>query len=109
MASQFRRSGQLASEFDVARVTARQAVRLLSADGVLTSHRRRGTFVTARVVTQASARCHDSRRIHRSTTSQLLTIDENSRIPPIHSTLGTLAPRYTYAKQLMPARASRTT
>ncbi|WP_233272597.1 GntR family transcriptional regulator [Paraburkholderia acidisoli] len=95
---------QIAAEFGVARVTARQAVQLLSAEGALTPQRGRGTFVSApasrheamHVVTSLDAL---SETWHR-TTPELLTLDEGSRLPPLRATDGRLARSYTYMRRV---------
>jgi GntR family transcriptional regulator len=95
---------QIAAEFDVARVTARQAVQLLMTEGALTPKRGRGTFVSAttasakpvQVVTSLNALAD----MYRSTTPELLTIDENNRLPPVGAPHGELAEKYTYMKRV---------
>ena len=95
---------QLAAEFGVARVTARQAVQLLTKEGALTPMRGRGTFVSApaaslkpvHVVTSLDALADT----YRVTRADLLTIDENSRQPPIREGDGTLARAYIYMKRV---------
>jgi GntR family transcriptional regulator len=95
---------QIATEFGVARVTARQAVQLLTKEGALTPMRGRGTFVRARaaphkpvhVVTSLDALADT----YRATTPELLTLDEKSRKPPIRESDGTLARAYTYMRRV---------
>jgi GntR family transcriptional regulator len=95
---------QIAAEFGVARVTARQAVQLLTVEGALAPMRGRGTFVRApaashravHVVTSLDALADT----YRATTPELLTIDENSRMPPVRGSDGTLARAYTYMKRV---------
>ena len=95
---------QIAAEFGVARVTARQAVQMLTKDGVLTPMRGRGTFVSVpaashrpmHVVTSLDALADT----YRATTAELLTIDENSRMPPLRESDGTFARAYTYMKRV---------
>ncbi|KVC92688.1 GntR family transcriptional regulator [Burkholderia ubonensis] len=95
---------QIAGEFDVARVTARQAVQLLTTEGALTPQRGRGTFVSGaapslkpvKVVTSLT----ELAQMYRATTPELLTIDENSRVPAVGAAQGTLAPGYTYMKRV---------
>jgi GntR family transcriptional regulator len=95
---------QIAAEFDVARVTARQAVQLLTTEGALKPMRGRGTFVSApsaahrpvHVVTSLAALAET----YRQTTPELLTIDEHKRMPAVRETDGTLAPAYTYMRRV---------
>jgi GntR family transcriptional regulator len=95
---------QIASEFDVARVTARQAVQLLMTEGALTPQRGRGTFVSAAAPSvkpvQVVTNLQELAEMYRSTTPELLTVDENSRVPAVGATQGTLAPAYTHMKRV---------
>jgi len=95
---------QIADEFDVARVTARQAVQLLMTEGALTPQRGRGTFVSAtaptlkpvQVVTTLAALVE----MYQATTQQLLTVEENRRRPPITTADGVLAEHYVHMKRV---------
>jgi len=95
---------QIADEFEVARVTARQAVQLLMNEGALTPQRGRGTFVSAsvpkvkpvQVVTSLQALA----QMYRHTTPELLVVDENSRIQAVGAAQGILAPAYTHMKRV---------
>ncbi len=95
---------QIAAEFGVARVTARQAVQLLSTEGALTPMRGRGTLVNA--LTGSHKPLHTVTSLdqladtYRVTTPELLTIDEDSGMPPICEADGTLAKRYVYMKRV---------
>ncbi|WP_250537030.1 GntR family transcriptional regulator [Caballeronia sp. AZ10_KS36] len=95
---------QIASEFDVARVTARQAVQLLMTEGALTPQRGRGTFVSASAPSvkpvQVVTSLTELAEMYRSTTPELLTVDEHSRVPAVGVSQGTLAPGYTYMKRV---------
>ena len=80
---------QLASEFNVARVTARQAVQLLTGEGLLSPIRGKGTFVTAqgrpkRAVTMQTSLA-DLSRMYETTTPEILTIREGTAVPPLPS------------------------
>lgn len=80
---------QLAAEFDVARVTARQAVQLLTGEGLLSPIRGKGTFVTAqgrprRAVTLQTSLA-DLSRMYETTTPEILTIREGTAVPPLPS------------------------
>ena len=95
---------QIAAEFSVARVTARQAVQMLTKDGALTPMRGRGTFVSAPAASLGSVHVVTSldalADTYRASTPELLTIDENSRMPPIRESDGALARAYTYMKRV---------
>lgn len=95
---------QIAEEFSVARVTARQAVQLLMTEGSLTPQRGRGTFVSAAAPVlkpvQVVTNLQELAEMYRTTTPELLTVDENSRVPAVGATHGTLAPAYTYMKRV---------
>ncbi len=69
---------QLMAEFDVARVTVRQAIALLAEEGLLSPQRGRGTFVTGKA--------GDRRKLRVETTLQdLITMYRGDR--PHHATL----------------------
>ncbi|ANN67264.1 GntR family transcriptional regulator [Bordetella bronchialis] len=78
---------QLAESFDVARLTARQAVQLLVAEGLLASHRGQGTFVTEAVRPIRTAPLESSLRelgdTYRSLAPIILAIDETPRPLPV--------------------------
>ncbi|MFL9903178.1 GntR family transcriptional regulator [Paraburkholderia fungorum] len=95
---------QIAAEFDVARVTARQAVQLLMGEGALIPQRGRGTFVSAtppimkpvQVVTTLKALVE----MYQATSQQPLTVEESRRKPPVTATDGKLAEEYMYMKRV---------
>lgn len=95
---------QIAAEFDVARVTARQAVQLLMSEGALTPQRGRGTFVCAtppvmkpvQVVTTLKALAE----MYQATSQQPLTVEESRRKPPVIAADGELARDYIYMKRV---------
>lgn len=95
---------QIADEFSVARVTARQAVQLLMSEGALTPQRGRGTFVSAAAPVlkpvQVVTSLQELAEMYRKTTPELLTVDENSRVPAVGATQGTLAQAYTHMKRV---------
>ncbi|OZI63098.1 GntR family transcriptional regulator [Bordetella genomosp. 11] len=78
---------QLAETFDVARLTARQAVQLLVAEGLLASHRGQGTFVAETVRPIRTAPLESSLRelgdTYRSLAPVILAIDETPRPLPV--------------------------
>jgi len=77
---------QLAEEFGVARLTARQAVQRLVAEGLLASHRGQGTFVTEAATQVKTAPLETSLRdlgqTYRTLTPVMLDIDETARSLP---------------------------
>jgi GntR family transcriptional regulator len=95
---------QLAAEFDVARVTARQAVQLLMSEGALTPQRGRGTFVSAtpptmkpvQVVTTLKALVE----MYQSTSQRPVTVEQSRRRPPVRAADGKLAEEYIYMKRV---------
>lgn len=95
---------QIAAEFDVARVTARQAVQLLMNEGLLIPQRGRGTFVSAtpsimkpvQVVTTLKALAE----MYQATSQQPLTVEESRRKPPVTAADGELAEAYIYMKRV---------
>lgn len=99
---------QLSAEFEVARVTVRQAVDQLSRDGLVSPQRGRGTFVTGvpradrwlRVETTLQS-LHD---VYRDTQPTILNIDESpsrtERLPLIGEGDGVPAERYVYMRRV---------
>jgi len=94
---------ELAKEFDVARVTAKQAVDRLSQEGLVSPQQGRGTFVTA---------VPDDRRLHAVTTMgkladlyrdsqpQLLNLEEASAAPVPEKHDGNLAEKYFFMRRV---------
>ena len=95
---------ELAAEFGVARVTARQAVQMLTQEGLLIPQRGKGTFVkhAAKPRRQVNLETSlvDLGRMYESTTPEILTMDESSRMPPIPAGAGKLGDRYVYMRRL---------
>lgn len=94
---------QLASEFNVARVTARQAVQLLTGEGLVSPIRGKGTFVTAqgrprRSVTLQTSLA-DLSRMYETTTPEILTIREGTAAPPLPAD-AKLGDGYVYMRRL---------
>lgn len=94
----------LAREFDVARVTVRQAIEILQREGLVRARQGRGTFVMARPGTQ--------RRMQMQTTlselvgmlqgdkPQLLNISEGVAVPPLTERDGKPASKYVYMRRI---------
>ncbi len=95
---------RLVEEFQVARVTVRQAVDHLTRDGLVSPQRGRGTFVTAapqrdrwlRVETTLS----NLADVYRDTRPKILNIDESTRSPLIDIAEGIAAERYVYMRRI---------
>ncbi|MGB6102841.1 MAG: GntR family transcriptional regulator [Pusillimonas sp.] len=91
----------LADEFEVARPTARQAVQLLVAEGLLSSQRGQGTFVTQAAAPVKTTPLETSLQALAETyhglKPRILEIDENPRILPIDSDG---KPCYVYMRRL---------
>jgi GntR family transcriptional regulator len=95
---------ELTREFEVARVTVRQAIGILQSDGLVRSRQGRGTFVTAQPGMQ--------RRMHVQTTLQslvgmlqgdeprLLNIAEGSAAPRLTDRDGLAAPDYVFMRRV---------
>lgn len=94
----------LRQEFDVARVTVRQAVNLLAREGLVSAQQGRGTFVTALPASERSIRLETSLRtladMYRDDRPQLTLIEEASAVPRLEAKDGTLAPRYHFMRRV---------
>lgn len=77
----------LADEFDVARPTARQAVQLLVKEGLLSSQRGHGTFVTQAAMpiktTPLETSLYELAQTYKNLTPKILEIDDMPRALPI--------------------------
>jgi GntR family transcriptional regulator len=95
---------QIAAEFDVARVTARQAVQLLMSEGVLIPQRGRGTFVSAAALTMKPVQVVTTLKalveMYQATSQQPVTVEESRRKPPVTAADGELAEGYMYMKRV---------
>lgn len=95
---------QLVREFEVARVTVRQAVDVLSRDGLVSPERGRGTFVKPRK--DADRRLHtvttmgELAELYRDSSPDLLNLNESSAAPTLASDEGQPAPRYFYMRRV---------
>ncbi len=94
----------LASEFGVARVTVRQAIRLLADDGLLSAQRGRGTFVTDRPVKRGELRLATSLAaladMYRDDEPKLTLIEETAAMPNLRAEDGTPARRYRFMRRV---------
>ena len=77
----------LTREFDVARVTVRQAVDVLSREGLLSAQQGRGTFVTAAPRRQPGLRLQttlaDLAEVYRHDRPQLTLLEESAAVPEL--------------------------
>ncbi|ANN65878.1 GntR family transcriptional regulator [Bordetella bronchialis] len=93
----------LAAEFQVARITVRQAVQLLTKEGLLAPRRGLGTVVTRAaespntVVMQTSLRSLAA--MYESTSAEMLTFDESHGKPPAAADAGTLGDSYVFMRR----------
>lgn len=94
----------LMREFDVARVTVRQAMELLARDGLVSAQRGRGTFVTAQPVRDKRLRLETSLQaladVYRDDTPNLTLIEEASASPRLYPRDGTPAARYRFMRRV---------
>jgi len=95
---------ELMHEFDVARVTVRQAVNLLARDGLLSPQQGRGTFVTGRPTQDRWLRLETSLRdladVYRGDKPKLTLIEESAATPVLRSGDGKPAPRYHFMRRV---------
>lgn len=95
---------ELVREFDVARVTVRQAVDLLARDGVLSPQQGRGTFVTGGGAEQRWLKVESTLRdlieVYRDTKPQLLNISESAAMPALTAKDGKPARKYFYMRRV---------
>ncbi len=96
---------RLMEEFDVARVTVRQAISLLSGEGLLSPQRGRGTFVTAagsgnRKQLRVETTLGDLVEMYKDDRPHHDTLEEGKRMPPLKPTDGKAAPGYFYMRRV---------
>ncbi len=95
---------ELVREFDVARVTVRQAVELLARDGLVSPQAGRGTFVTAVPRQDRRLKLESSLRaladVYRNDKPKLTLIEEASAVPPFQAGDGTAARRYHFLRRV---------
>lgn len=95
---------ELVLEFGVARVTVRQAVELLSRDGLLSPQPGRGTFVTAVPSRSRWLKLETSLKaladVYRNDKPKLTLIEEATANPPLLEDDGTPAPRYRFMRRV---------
>lgn len=96
---------ELMREFDVARVTVRQAVGLLARDGLLQARQGRGTFVIGEVVPddrwlRVETSLSDLVEVYRGTKPELLTLAEAQAAPALSPQDGRAAESYFYMRRV---------
>jgi GntR family transcriptional regulator len=95
---------KLVEEFQVARVTVRQAIDRLTRDGLVSPQRGRGTFVTGAPSSNRWLRVETTLKnladVYRDTQPTILNIDESSRSPRLHEDDGVAAPKYAYMRRI---------
>ncbi len=94
----------LQREFSLARVTVRQAVELLSRDGLVSAERGRGTFVTSRPKRARPLRLQTSLSrladVYRNDKPKLTLIEEAAAMPALTPEDGKPAPRYRFMRRV---------
>ena len=94
----------LMSEFDVARVTVRQAMELLARDGLVSPERGRGTFVTAQPARDKRLMLETSLQaladVYRDDTPNLTLIEEARASPRLDARDGVAAPQYRFMRRV---------
>jgi GntR family transcriptional regulator len=94
----------LASEFKVARVTARQAVQLLASEGLLASRRGYGTVVTkaddAPNIVVMKTSLESLAAMYETTSAKILTFDESHAMPSVAADAGKLGSNYVHMRRL---------
>jgi GntR family transcriptional regulator len=95
---------QLATEFEVARVTVRQAVERLTRDGLVSPQRGRGTFVTGAPQDNRWLRVETTLQnladVYRDTHPTILNIDEATRSPLMSDADGVPAEQYVHMRRV---------
>lgn len=95
---------QLTREFDVARVTVRQAINLLAREGLVSPERGRGTYVNT--VPQRSPplrlgmTLRDLADVYRNDKPQLTLIEQSSAMPRLTAGDGVAAPSYHFMRRV---------
>jgi len=95
---------KLMEEFDVARVTVRQAIQLLAQEGLLLPQRGRGTFVTAEPSRERRFTVHGTLdelvEMYRGDTPELSQIVETDDQPLLFDRDGPPAPAYRHLRRV---------
>ena len=95
---------QLMEEFDVARVTVRQAIALLAEEGLLSPQRGRGTFVTSKATTRRQLRVEttlgDLVTMYQGDKPEHATLAEDISSPVVFEKDGIAAPKYFHLRRM---------
>jgi GntR family transcriptional regulator len=95
---------QLTREFDVARVTVRQAINLLAREGLVSPERGRGTYVNSVPQRAPSLRLgmtlRDLADVYRHDKPQLTLIEQASAMPRLEPEDGKPAPAYHFMRRV---------
>jgi GntR family transcriptional regulator len=95
---------ELMREFDVSRITIRQAVDVLARDGLLEARQGTGTFVTGEVRDDRWLRVEtslaDLAEVYRDTKPELLNIAEATMAPSLRAEDGKPAPAYFFMQRV---------
>lgn len=94
----------LMAEFDVARVTIRQAIDLLAREGLVSPQQGRGTFVTGapnreRIINVVTT-LDELARMYEDTQPRVVNIEESAGSPRLAPSEGTAAPSYTFMRRV---------
>jgi GntR family transcriptional regulator len=94
---------ELGKEFDVARVTVRQAVDVLTQEGLLSAQQGRGTFVTGMPRDRklhAVTTMGELADLYRDSSPQLLNLEEASAAPRLREGEGKPADKYFFMRRV---------
>ena len=96
---------ELTREFDVARVTVRQAIELLAREGLLSAQQGRGTFVTAEPAgrerpLRLQTSLADLAEVYRHDKPRLTLLEEAAAMPPLEAADGKPARRYHFMRRV---------
>jgi GntR family transcriptional regulator len=96
---------ELTQEFDVARVTVRQAVELLEREGLLSAQQGRGTFVTGSAAPRKrplhlQTTLAELAEVYRHDKPRLTLLEEAAAVPPLEPEDGRPARRYHFMRRV---------
>ncbi len=95
---------ELKETYSVSRITIRQAIKLLSDDGLVSAQRGRGTFVTGEGVIDRQLRVETSLdklvEMYRGDTPDHSNIYESAEAPLVNEEDGILAPKYFHMRRM---------
>jgi len=95
---------ELGREFDVARVTVRQAIDVLAREGLVSPEQGRGTFVTKKKADErrlhAVTTMGELAELYRDTRPELLNLSESSAAPALQDGEGEPAAKYFFMRRV---------